>query len=363
MQDQPVPNSRGNARVVLLVVAALAAVFGFLFWQVRLAREAALNSSSQGPLNQLQLAFHNYHDVNGSFPPAYVLGPDGKPWHSWRILICPYIDAVDVYNEYRFDEPWDGPHNRKLANRIPGILHSPTEPPTDMYTNFAVIVGDRTPFPGSTATSLKDFKDGPASTILFVEVANAKIPWLEPRDLPADELSYTINDPQRPGPSSSRRNGPYVVFGDRITTHALTAKLRPEHLKAMTTIDGSEPLFVVKVTHNGFPGLISPGDGQSPDNDVLSFAKWELFSHVWLCNSGVTDKGLTAFRGASLSTLDLSHTNITDAGLRHLELSAIHSLILTGTKITPEGLTRLARALPDAHIEFRDETSSEQPEQ
>jgi hypothetical protein len=82
------------------------------------ARESAHQSACQGRLNQMQLAFLNYHERYGSFPPAYVADAAGKPMHSWRVLMLPFIDHVQVYDEYDFAEPWDGPHNRKLADRI-----------------------------------------------------------------------------------------------------------------------------------------------------------------------------------------------------------------------------------------------------
>ena len=39
--------------------------------------------------------------------------------HSWRVLLLPYLDQLELYNAYRFDEPWDGPNNRLLADRMP----------------------------------------------------------------------------------------------------------------------------------------------------------------------------------------------------------------------------------------------------
>ncbi len=48
--------------------------------------------SAQGERLRKQLArigeaIHAYHEREKSFPPTWVNGPDGKPWHSWRTLI------------------------------------------------------------------------------------------------------------------------------------------------------------------------------------------------------------------------------------------------------------------------------------
>ena len=61
--------------------------------------------------------------------------------HSWRVLILPYLDRPDLYAEYRFDEPWDGPNNIKLLQTMPKTYELPgdkTAPPG--YTYYQVFV-------------------------------------------------------------------------------------------------------------------------------------------------------------------------------------------------------------------------------
>ncbi len=50
---------------------------------------------------------HNYHDTNGSMPPAAVCDKTGKPLLSWRVLILPYVEQDELYKEFKLDEPWD----------------------------------------------------------------------------------------------------------------------------------------------------------------------------------------------------------------------------------------------------------------
>src|SRR5262245_60656054 len=66
-------------------------------------------------LRNISLALCQYHDIHGTFPPAYITDEDGRPMHSWRVLLLPYLDQHSVYRQYRFDEPWDGPNNSALA--------------------------------------------------------------------------------------------------------------------------------------------------------------------------------------------------------------------------------------------------------
>ena len=46
--------------------------------------------------------------------------------HSWHALIlAPFVYQHELYEQYRFDEPWDGPNNSQLADRMPRTFHMP----------------------------------------------------------------------------------------------------------------------------------------------------------------------------------------------------------------------------------------------
>ena len=223
-----------------LFFSALLAAATWVGFKIRHARRAAYASCAQCPLNQLHLALCNYHEEYGTFPPAYVVDENGRPMHSWRALILPYADAMNVYKEYRFSEPWDGPNNSKLANRMPNMFHSCTEPESKSFTNFVVLTGPGTAFPGSQSTKLDDFKDGTENTILLTETKDSKIPWLAPIDLTADEAVKAWGDPNQVGISCVSWRSPVVVFANRLTGFTLRNDLPPETLKALTTVAGGE---------------------------------------------------------------------------------------------------------------------------
>lgn len=223
--------------VIVLIFTASLVWFGV---EVRHARRRGLATSAKGRLNQLHLALHNYHDVYGQFPPAFIADENGKPMHSWRVLILPYVDAGKLYAEYDFREPWDGPNNSRLLHRMPAVFHSFTEPPSDMNTNLVVITGSGTAFPGSTTTKLDDFRDGQENTILATEIGHSAIPWLSPQDLSIETMSFQINDQLKPGISAAAWRRPYVVFADSITAYGLSPTIPPDALRALTSIAGGE---------------------------------------------------------------------------------------------------------------------------
>src|SRR5215813_429619 len=88
---------------VLFAVGVIAsAVVGFFL--VRSHNREVDRANCQDNLKNLALAAVKYaEDHDGRLPPAYVLGKDGKPWHSWRVLILPYIGQKELYDTYRFD--------------------------------------------------------------------------------------------------------------------------------------------------------------------------------------------------------------------------------------------------------------------
>ncbi len=78
-------------------------------------------------LRRIGIALQNYHARFGLFPPAFVGGDDGRPKHSWRVLILPFLGEQALYDAYDFREPWNGPRNRQLAARMPDVFRCPGE--------------------------------------------------------------------------------------------------------------------------------------------------------------------------------------------------------------------------------------------
>jgi hypothetical protein len=185
------------------------------------------------------LAVANYHNANGHYPPAYVLGPDGKPWHSWRILILPYIEQESLFREYDFNEPWDGPNNRRLASRMPGIFRFSTlSDSKSPVTNYLAVVGEGTLWSGDGSATLEEVTDGLGQTIQIVENSGLGVHWMEPRDLEFATMSFELGSPTG---VSSWYQDPAIVAADG-SVRRLKRELRPETLRALLTIRGGERL-------------------------------------------------------------------------------------------------------------------------
>ena len=158
--------------------------------------EAVWRSTCKNNLKNIMLALHNYHDEYGSFPPAFVTDKNGKPMHSWRVLLLPFIDESPLYKQYDFDKPWDSPENLKLLDHKLNLYACPSHDSYDEKpntTSYVAVVGPNTAWPGSTGTRLSDFKDGAANSIMLVESNSEKIPWTAPRDLTLKEAVQVLS--------------------------------------------------------------------------------------------------------------------------------------------------------------------------
>jgi len=229
----------------LLGAGACLAVVGALFLPAtRSARPAARRSQCLNNLRQIGLALHNYHQQYDCFPPAIIADSNGQPMHSWRVLLLPYLDQSALYAEYRFDEPWDGPNNSKLADKIVGVYNCPGEDAARnesvaTMTSYVAVVGPETVWPESGAATIGDIKDGTSNTLMIVEVANSGIHWMEPRDLHIVQMAPTINPKSGQGISSPHIGGAQVLMADG-TVRFISEQLTAETIRALLTRHGGE---------------------------------------------------------------------------------------------------------------------------
>ncbi len=162
--------------------------------------------------------------------------------HSWRVLILPWLGQQAIYDQYCFEEPWDGPNNRKLHDLVVSSYLCPSHTGSEPKTSYAAIVGPETAWPGARPLRLEEVVDGQAQTILLVEVAEAPVHWMEPSDLIWDRLSFQVNPAQgRFELSSHHPGGANLVLVDG-SVRFVRDSIRSETLRGLLTITGRESL-------------------------------------------------------------------------------------------------------------------------
>jgi prepilin-type processing-associated H-X9-DG protein len=246
----PARGSGGGVGVALVVVGVIAVVLfcvgggavALLLPAVQAAREAARRSMCMNNMKQIALAMHNYHDVWGVMPPAYIADENGRPMHSWRVLILPYMEGQHIYSQYKFDEPWDGPNNSRLVSLMPPTYACPSNVPASGETHYMVITGEHTMFNGGQGTPLASVsaQDGTANTLLVVEATDG-VNWMEPRDLNLDEMSFIINDPAGNAIGSHHPGGANISTADGAVRF-ISQQIDEKVLRNMIQVDDGETI-------------------------------------------------------------------------------------------------------------------------
>jgi len=232
----------------LLALVSLPAIFA---WAAAFSRhEPAARSRCINNLRCIALAMNSYHDDFGCLPPAFIPDEKGRPKHSWRVLILPYLEKTGIayrgelkrlYESYDFSEAWDGPTNRKLTHQMPLVYDCRNDPGRrDSTTSYLAIIGEHSAFPGSRSVNLADIRDEKASTILGVETSNSGINWLEPRDCPNEALRFGPGEVHEPHIGGNHLGGAYAWFADRAVRFLKESEFSSESLESLATIDGGE---------------------------------------------------------------------------------------------------------------------------
>jgi hypothetical protein len=186
---------------------------------------------SRDNLKKLGLALHNYHDTHDHFP-RDITDKTGQPMLSWRVAILPYMDQEYLYSQFKLDEPWDGPTNRKLLPHMPAVFRAPVQARKAFDTYYQAVAGPGTIFDPDAKVKLEAISDGTSNTLLLAEAGPA-VPWTKPADIPF-----------HPARKRLTLEGPYtdaihVVNADG-STHRMKPKLDADLLTAFVTRDGGE---------------------------------------------------------------------------------------------------------------------------
>jgi len=227
--------------VLGVVVVCGGILVALLLPAVQSARQAARQTECRNNLQQIATAIFEYRQRYDTFPPPYLADQNGRPIHSWRVLILPFLGERALYDRYRFDEPWDSPANRAVAETIPRVYRCPAAAAgSGGETSYVMITGPRS---FSTVTGprrrLSEFPDGAVRTLMLVETLDSGIDWAEPRDFEVGQMRFEINGPQRGGISSGHPGGAHAAMCDGSVLF-LSEWTTAEQVRAMTTIDGGE---------------------------------------------------------------------------------------------------------------------------
>lgn len=138
--------------------------------------------SNPQKLKAILLAFHQFHMQFDHFPRSANRRNLQEPPHSWRVAILPFLGYTELYNEYRFDLPWDHFENAKVARHIPEVFQFVTQGSGDYdKTNFQMLVGGGAFDSGRAPPRHEDITDGLSNTIAVI-MSDTQQVWTQPQD-------------------------------------------------------------------------------------------------------------------------------------------------------------------------------------
>ncbi len=194
----------------------------------------------------------NAYVADKSYLPNPIFGDSNQPLLSWRVELLPYLGLSHLHAEFRLNEAWSSPHNKKLLSKIPPVFQSPAR--FDSRTNYLAITGRSTLFNGTKKTLPMRVEDGVENTLAIVEVDDElALPWTQPNDLPAGTVASSSNQSL----GNLHKNGFFAIWGDGHATW-IGAKPNERHLISASTVDSGDGFLASQIALDIRSGLSLP---------------------------------------------------------------------------------------------------------
>jgi len=142
----------------------------------RALEEARRRTNCSNNLHQIALGMLLYHHERGTLPPAYTIDANGKPLHSWRVLLLPYVGEEKLFSQIRVAEPWNSVHNCQFHDAAVAIYQCPSALAKRGDTTYSVIIGQHTAIRPAEGRSLDDLG---MNSVLVVE-RWTPVCWMDP---------------------------------------------------------------------------------------------------------------------------------------------------------------------------------------
>lgn len=184
----------------LIAFSTVVVLFGA---SVVLLRAKWMSDACETSAVSIFLSLRGYRDSHGGhLPPPFIEDKDTGERHSWRAMLLPYrISNPSIWEQYSFQESWNGSGNRQFGNR--GDFACTAHSNSPEMTNYIAVVGKNTLWPPPEEPQMWPATVGMRvepkwpNKIVLVELVESYIPWTEPRDITLDEFINTIKaDPK-----------------------------------------------------------------------------------------------------------------------------------------------------------------------
>ena len=184
------------------------------------------------------LGIHNHHAAYQQLPLSAIADDEGNPLLSWRVKLLPFLDEMELYEQFRLDEPWDSEHNLQVAQQVPEVYESIGLNVEPGHTIYQAVVGEEIGIRPMQTTKFRDFLDGLSNSVLVLEAdADEAVFWTQPKDLAID-----LNDPLN-GLGHARAGGFHVGMADGAVKF-ISENIDAQLFRKLLTRAGNEPVDV-----------------------------------------------------------------------------------------------------------------------
>ena len=222
----------GNLCKWLIVLAAGLLFSSFLVTRsppcTRISSESTRRAVCRNQMLEIGIALALYHAEHGCLPPAYTVDANGRPLHSWRTLILPFMEYEHVYRQIDLSKPWDHPDNRKALQMEVDVYRCPSvEDAPPGHTTYLAVVSDKSYLQPGKPRKRSPTDDPSSLTIVLVDVdAQNAVPWMAPRDA-SEDLVLRMLKSGRPHHRDKFQalfaNGSVRLIGQEVDSRTLRA--------------------------------------------------------------------------------------------------------------------------------------------
>ena len=231
------PSLRRRFRLVeaLVVLGIIVLVVALLLPATRSSRPAGRRTQCASNLRQIALALLNYEQAHNALPPAYTVDAQGRPLHSWRTLILPYLEEEPLYQTIDLSKPWNDPANAKALETALPVFRCPEAVGPRNTTTYLAIAGPKGCLIPRESRRLAEITDVHGSTLMVIEAGEENaVPWMAPMD--ADESLVMSLGPTTKLHHAGVTNACFVDGSVRFLKASIPARVR----RALMTIAGGE---------------------------------------------------------------------------------------------------------------------------
>ena len=222
---------------IIVCVGIIGLLIALLLPAMRSSRGPSHRNACRLQLKQIAIGLQNYSDVYKAFPPACTVDAEGKPLHSWRTLILPYIEETVLYKKIDLSKPWNDPANAEAFKTPISAYQCPSSEAKGNQTTYLAIVAPDGFFQSNEPRNLSDVTDGASKTIMVIEApSDQSVPWMAPQD--ADEKLLMAIGPD------SKLSHPGIFLAAFVdgSVRSFESELPADKRRALISIAADDPV-------------------------------------------------------------------------------------------------------------------------